>query len=181
MATQALVDQINAATKGYILYRQLAFVAHTIWESGGYQYKEELAAIQEPYTNKYAYQDCDANANGTQLPPNGKPFYGRGYIQLSWCYNYKAYGAGRKVNGDPDYFYKNPELVATTYAMDAAAWFFESSVTDESKQFGVTTKAINGLECAPGYTGNTPQKRYTIFDALAKKTGLTGYSSAGCP
>jgi hypothetical protein len=179
-ASQSIVDQINAATRGYSLYRQLALVAHTIWESGGFQYREELAAINPPFTNRAAYQDCDWSAPGTQFPSNGKFFYGRGYLQLSWCANYRAYGQARMVNGDPEYFYKNPELVATTYAMDSAAWFFDSNVRDNSGSFGLTTKAINGaIECN-GSGSATPDKRFAIFDALGKKVGLTGYNSGGC-
>lgn len=180
-ASQSLVDEINSSTQGYSLYRQLAFVAHSIWESGGYQFSEELAAIEPPFANREAYQDCDWNTEGTQFPDNGKFFYGRGYLQLSWCANYRAYGAARLVNGDPDFFYNSPELVATTYAMDSAAWFFEVNVSDDSGQFGATTNSINGaIECSPGYTGDAPQKRFEIFDSLAKQVGLTGYSSSGC-
>jgi chitinase len=179
--TQDIVDDINDATSDYSLYRKVAFVAHTIWESGGYQYTEEVAAVASPFDTRDDYQDCDWNTAGVQLPDNGKFFYGRGYIQLSWCANYRAYGSARMVNGDPDFFYKNPERVATDYAMDSSEWFFSRIVTDDSGQFGLTTKAINGaIECSPSYTGNTPQKRYEIFDALAKRVGLTGYSSAGC-
>jgi hypothetical protein len=39
---------------------------------------------------------------------------------------YRAYGSARNVNGDPDYFFNNPELVATNYAMNSAVWFFEA-------------------------------------------------------
>lgn len=85
------------------------------------------------------------------------------------------------INGDPEYFYKNPELVATQYAMDSSAWFFETNVRDNSGRFGETTKSINGaIECSPGYTGNVPRRRYEIFDGIAKAVGLTGYSSEGC-
>jgi Putative peptidoglycan binding domain len=58
-ATQTLFDKINTATKAYSLYRQLAFDAQTIWESGGYKYTEELAAITYPYTARDKYKDCD--------------------------------------------------------------------------------------------------------------------------
>ena len=178
-ATQAIVDKINASTRGYSLYRQLALVAHTIWETGGYQFLEERDAVNPPFTNREKYQDCDWSAPGTQFPSNGKFFYGRGYMQLSWCANYKAYGRARMVNGDPDFFYKNPELVTTTYAMDSATWYFDSNVGDNSGSFGLTTKAINGdLEC--NGRSATPAKRFAIFEALAKKVGLTGYTSGGC-
>jgi hypothetical protein len=155
-------------------------VGHAIWESGAFQYREELAAINPPFTNRASYQDCDWSADGIQLPPNGKLFYGRGYMQLSWCANYKAYGRARMVNGDPDFFYKNPELVATTYAMDSADWFFSTIVKDNSGSFGSTTKDINGARECNGTGSPTPAKRYAIFEALAKKVGLTGYNSGGC-
>jgi predicted chitinase len=181
-ATQSLVDSINSVTTSYSLYRQLAFIAHTIWESGGYQYNEELAAITPPYSARDDYQTCDWNTGA--VATNGKVFYGRGYMQLSWCANYKAYGKNRMINNDPDYFYKNPELVAQLpFSIDSGAWYFEQRVQDNSGRFGLTTKDINGpLECYSGnnIVGSKPQKRYQIFVALANKIGLTGYAEGGC-
>jgi hypothetical protein len=86
------------------------------------------------------------------------------------------------VNNDPDLFYNHPELVAEDdfYAMDSAAWFFEKNVPDETGQFGLTTKSINGqIECSGG-SNDKPKKRYQIFVALANAAGLTGYSESGC-
>lgn len=184
-ANQDLLDLINTVTtvpnRGWSLYRQVAFVAQTIWESGAFQYTEEIAATTPPYSTQWSYQDCDWNTPGWQTPPNGKPFFGRGYIQLSWCANYKAYGANRMINGDADFFYKNPELVATpTYAMDSAAWFFENRVYDTSGKFGDTTNDINGVQECTGNGGGKPQKRYEIFVAMAEEVGLRGYSESGC-
>jgi predicted chitinase len=181
-ATQTLVNSINTVTKNYSLYRQLAFVAQTIWESGGYKYNEEIAATTPPYSTRSSYQICDWNTGA--VATNGKFFYGRGYLQLSWCANYKAYGKARMINNDADYFYKNPDLVATLpYSIDSAAWYFETIVKDNSGRFGLTTKDINGpIECigANNYVGSKPQKRYQIFVALAIQVGLTGYSEGGC-
>jgi hypothetical protein len=65
--------------------------------------------------------------------------------------------------------------------MDSAAWFFETIVTDNSGQFGLTTRDINGaIECSASFNGDTPQNRYEIFDALAQAVGLTGYNRNGC-
>jgi hypothetical protein len=188
---QSLVDNINSITSDYTLYRQLALVAQTMWESVGYQFTEETAAVNPPYATRADYQDCDWTTPGVQLPANGKFFYGRGYIQLSWCANYILYGQDRLVDNDPLYFYKNPELVATTpyYAFDSAAWFFEtqvvvsedSSTADDDGQFGLITKAINGdIECSANYNGDAPEKRYAIFEALSQQVGLTGYNDNGC-
>jgi len=176
VVSQTIVDSLNRVTRTYPLYRQLAFVAHTIWESGSYQFKKELETAN--YGN---YQDCDWNQAGDQLPNNGKQYYGRGYLQLSWCANYRAYGASRNFNNDPNLFYNQPELLETNemYAMDSGAWFFETIVTDRSGQFGLTTRAINGaLECFPGST--IARRRYEIFVAIATAVGMTGYSEGGC-
>jgi hypothetical protein len=182
---QTLVDTINSITSDYTLYRQLALVAQTIWESAGYQFTEETAAVESPFATRDDYQDCDWNTQGVQLPDNNKLFYGRGYIQLSWCANYILYGQDRLVGGDGLYFYKNPELVATPdYAFDSAAWFFETQVSDDiitTGKFGLITKAINGdIECSANYTGDAAVKRYAIFEALSQQVGLTGYNSDGC-
>jgi chitinase len=154
-----------------------------MWESAGYQFTEEMAAVNPPFATRADYQDCEWNTPGVQLPANGKFFYGRGYIQLSWCANYILYGQDRLVDGDPLYFYENPELVATTnyYAFDSAAWFFETQVSDSTGQFGLITNAINGtIECSASYSGTAVEKRYAIFVALSQQVGLTGYNSNGC-
>lgn len=175
-ATQELVNTINDVTKTYTLYRQLAFVANTIWESGAYKYVEEIKATTGCCT-RYDYQLC---ADGSYAPNGGPLYYGRGYILLSQCYNYEAYGRARLVNGDPNYFKNNPNVVAQLpYAVDATVWFFDTNVADQSGQFGLTTRSINGgIECGTGH--HAPPKRFQIFEAMAQRVGLTGYSAAGC-
>jgi predicted chitinase len=180
-ATQDMADTLNSVTSSMSLYRQMAFLANAIWESGGLRFTEELAAVEFPYSAKSNYQGCDWNTN--EQASNGKYFYGRGYMQLSWCANYKAYGRDRMVDNVADYFYNNPETLATTYAWDSAAWFFDTIVSDNTGNFGLTTQAINGnLECmsSNNYVGSIPQKRYQIFEALAAQVGLTGYAEGGC-
>src|SRR5207248_1240827 len=59
------------------------FLATIVWESVGLQFKAEW--------------ECTKNPNNINCPsayryggePDGKYFYGRGYIQLSWIYNYR--------------------------------------------------------------------------------------------
>lgn len=179
--SQYIVDEINKVTANdkYSLYHQLAFVAHTIWESGSYRLKEE-----QNTANHENYQDCDWNMDGIQYPDNGKLFYGRGFLQLSWCANYKAYGADRMFNNDPNLFYNQPELVATDdfYAMDSAAWFYESQVLGTTAgEFGETTNKINGaLECSSGSSSAAAKRRYEIFVSIANAVEMTGYTERGC-
>jgi hypothetical protein len=74
------------------------------------------------------------------------------------------------VNNNPNYF-------------DAAAWCFDTNVSDRSGKVGLITKDVNGaLECIStnNVAGSAPKKRYQIFVALAKRVGLTGYAENGC-
>jgi hypothetical protein len=80
--------------------------------------------------------------------------------------------------GETNYLKNNPDVVAQLpYAVDSAVWFFETNVAD---QLGLTTRSIDGgIEC--GTTGHhAPPKRFRIFEAMAQRVGLTGYSAAGC-
>jgi chitinase len=90
---------------------------------------------------------CDRDPRYSQWPcAEGKKYYGRGPLQLSWNYNYGA--AGRDNNfdglGNPDVVAQDPVI-----AFKAALWFWMNNVHRVMPQgFGATTRAINGnLEC----------------------------------
>jgi hypothetical protein len=94
-------------------------------------------------TIKYVLSGCD-------VP--GQRYFGRGYIQLTWCYNYgpastDLFGDGRLVT--------DPDMVAReeTVAWDTAFWFWKVYVHYapgvQDGRFGASTRVINGvLECA---------------------------------
>ena len=94
--------------------------------------------------------------------PASKVFFGRGAIQLSWNYNFRA--ASEALTGDATTFCDNPDLVATTpeYAWGAGVFFWMENLKEEttchiealrSADFGGTLNNINGgLEC-PAYHG----------------------------
>jgi len=118
---------------------------------------------------------------------NGKyQFYGRGYIQLTWSYNYKS--ASQALYGDLR-LYNNPTTVATNedQAWGTAFWFWKVNVHGDSGvqagQFGSATKKINGgLECGsnpPNKTG--AQNRFNIYVKVLKAFGINeAANSAGC-
>jgi len=96
---------------------------------------------------------CRADARLACAP--GQQYYGRGPIQLSWNYQYKAAGdfLGIDLWSDPDRVARD-----STVAWRTALWYWMTQ-PGESKQtshaairqgagFGATTRAINGpLEC----------------------------------
>src|ERR1700733_5264340 len=109
------------------------FVAHLLQESGGLTIKVEgrckKNACKGDYEKSYDYP--------------GKRYFGRGYLQLTWSYNYKA--ASTALFGDADILYKNPEIVASdeTIAWDAAFWFWRAKVHRYRRvqrgEFGLST------------------------------------------
>lgn len=86
---------------------------------------------------------CDKN--NVQYPcAQGKNYYGRGPIQLSWNYNYGP--CGRSLGLD---LLRKPELVGSnpTVAFRSSLWFWMNIVRPALNQgFGATIKAINSRE-----------------------------------
>ncbi|HSC85890.1 MAG TPA: chitinase [Polyangiaceae bacterium] len=126
-----------------------AFLANVSRETGLLIYIEQInksgdyCAEQQPY-------GCPAGTN---------QYYGRGPIQLSWNYNYRA--ASLALFGD-DRLLQAPSLVATTPSIAWATgfWFWMNGGGDYSPHdaivtgggFGDTIRIINGgEECDGGY------------------------------
>ena len=110
-------------------------------------------------------------------------YYGRGYIQLTWCGNYRAasnaiFGDARLVN-DPDFVARDEKT-----AWDTSYWYWGNNVHNapgvSSGQFGASTKAINGaLEC--GGRSNTPWVRFEKYKKVRQAFGLPGDGDpSGC-
>jgi len=188
-ATQTQVDSHNNAMLSewptWTLCRQLAFMAHLIWESGGLRFtvEQDTAKRNNCQCCQLAPPSC---ATCQTCATDGKQFHGGGHVQLSHCHNHLACGNARKINGDPNCFCNNPDIVAVNCAWDASAWCFETNVPGTTGAFGLSTKAIDGeMECLPKVTtnncvGSTPQKRHQIFKVLADAVGVTGCSEVGC-
>ncbi len=89
------------------------FLAQCAHESGNWRYRTELASGA-------AYEG--RRDLGNTQPGDGVKFKGRGYIQLTGRANYKSFSDFVGVD-----CVANPELVATTYPMMSAAFFFNSN------------------------------------------------------
>lgn len=84
--------------------------------------------------------------NGPEASGDGWKHRGRGYIQLTGKDNYIAFGKAIGVD-----ILANPDLVATTYPLLSAAWYWNSrklnSVADQGATDAVVTKVtklVNG-------------------------------------
>ncbi|KAI8837211.1 lysozyme-like domain-containing protein [Chytriomyces cf. hyalinus JEL632] len=131
---QALVQGFQAPLPGGLPELAL-LLGNTAHESGAFKYTEEIA--------------CAGVSQVTGSCPYGL-FHGRGYIQLSWDYNYKA--AATALNR-PDIF-TNPRIVQEDEATNwsTVQWYWTASVQPALKSNGYTlaasVRAINGgLEC----------------------------------
>lgn len=82
--------------------------------------------------------------NGDEASQEGWLYRGRGYIQLTGKDNYAA--LDKQIPGD---ILKNPDLVATSYPMLSAAWFWDhnniNDLCDNGNVIDVTKKVNGGL------------------------------------
>jgi len=169
---------IQSASKGLITTKQEAAMAlaQFLHESDGLRAKREYACAQTQCPGSYATAGCDAP---------GKYYYGRGYIQLSWCYNYKP--ASLDLYKD-ERLVSNPDLVAESeeVAWETSFWYWKTAVHNQEGvsdgKFGVTTRAINGqLECWGGYYVERARARFEIYKKIRSAFGLPGNGNeSGC-
>lgn len=84
--------------------------------------------------------------NGDEESGDGYKFRGRGYLQVTGKDSYRAFG--KKIDVD---LISNPDLIATTYPLLSAAWFFDTNglikMSDNGSSEDVIkliTKRVNG-------------------------------------
>jgi predicted chitinase len=160
----------SAGPKGQITNKQEAAMAivHFMHESDGLRAKREYACIETGCPGSYETPGCDAD---------GQDYYGRGYIQLSWCYNYRP--ASQYLFGD-DRLVWDADMVARdeNTAWDTAFWFWMANVHNapgvQEGRFGASTRAINGgLEC-DGPNQHIARHRYEMYKIVRRAFGILG-------
>nr|ALV66647.1 putative endochitinase 2 [Melittobia sp. EOM-2016] len=158
-ADSSIYTCFEEATRNYRREEIAMLLAQLIHESGGFQYREEIAC---KYTNCPGFY-----VDNVGIP--GKYYYGRGFIQLTWGANYKA---ASQALGLGDQLLQCPEEVAsnTRYAVFVSTWYWEARVRPvlgDSYKFGLTTKAINGaIECSGGWNERAVN-RYRCYQKVA--------------
>jgi predicted chitinase/chitodextrinase len=156
-----------------------AFLANIDHETGGMIYTEELnTAVWGTYCDRSQSYGCPAGQTA---------YHGRGPMQLSWNFNYKA--AGDALNVD---LLNHPDLVKTDSAIawKTGIWYWmtgtgsagmtsHSAMTNGSG-FGTTIRAINGIECNGGHPDQM-QSRVNKYKALVQILGTsTGPGTLTC-
>ncbi|MER5731842.1 glycoside hydrolase family 19 protein [Streptomyces sp. NPDC002138] len=149
-----------------------AFLANVAHETGG------LVYIVEQNTANYPHY-CDAS-QPYGCPAGQAAYYGRGPIQLSWNFNYKAAGDALGIN-----LLANPYLVEQdpAVAMKTALWYWNTqngpgTMTAHAAMvngagFGETIRSINGsLECNGGNPAQV-QSRVNSYKSFTQLLGVT--------
>lgn len=170
---------LQGLPRGSISTRQEAAMALSqfMHESDGLRARREYACEFTGCPGHYETPGCD-------VP--GQRYFGRGYIQLTWCgYNYNPFSLD--YFGDDRLRY-TPDLVASNdnLAWDSAFWFWRLNVHNapgvQQGHFGATTRAINGnLECNDPGGHHIARLRFERYSRIRGNWGLPGAGiETGC-
>ncbi|MFJ5234899.1 glycoside hydrolase family 19 protein [Kitasatospora sp. NPDC088391] len=156
-----------------------AFLANVNHETGG------LVYIVEQNTANYPHY-CDTT-QPYGCPAGQAAYYGRGPIQLSWNFNYKAAGDALGIN-----LLNNPNLVQTDAAVawKTGIWYWMTqngpgTMTPHNAMvngngFGETIRSINGsLECNGGNPAQV-QSRVNAYTSFTSILGVPTGSNLSC-
>ncbi|MFE9681677.1 chitinase [Streptomyces sp. NPDC006285] len=152
-----------------------AFLANVSHETGGLQY------VVEQNTANYPHY-CDSSQS-YGCPAGNDKYYGRGPVQLSWNFNYKAAGDALGID-----LLNNPDLVQNDAAVawKTGLWYWNTqsgpgTMTPHDAMvngagFGETIRSINGsLEC----NGGNPGQVQSRIDNYQRFTQLLGVEPGG--
>ncbi len=147
-----------------------AFMGNTSHETGG------LVHIVEQNTANYPHY-CDTSQS-YGCPAGNDAYYGRGPIQLSWNFNYKAAGDALgidllhdpwKVQNDSAISWKTALWYWNTQSGPGTMTAHDAMVNNRG--FGETIRAINGsIEC----NGGNPGQVQSRIDAYKRAVGILG-------
>ncbi|WP_210575138.1 chitinase [Streptomyces sp. GESEQ-4] len=152
-----------------------AFLANVSHETGG------LVHIVEQNEANYPHY-CDTS-QPYGCPAGHDKYYGRGPIQLSWNFNYKAAGDALGID-----LLNNPDLVQNDSAVSwkTGLWYWNTQTGPgtmtphnamvNSAGFGETIRSINGsLEC----NGGNPSQVQSRIDKYQQFTQILGVDPGG--
>jgi len=152
-----------------------AFLANVSHETGG------LVHIVEQNTANYPHY-CDLS-QPYGCPAGRDQYYGKGPIQLSWNFNYKAAGDALGID-----LLNNPRLVQTDSAIawKTGLWYWNTqngpgtmtphAAIVNSRGFGETIRSINGsIEC----NGGNPAQVQSRVDTYLRFTSALGVDPGG--
>ncbi|MFI9722063.1 glycoside hydrolase family 19 protein [Streptomyces sp. NPDC052396] len=156
-----------------------AFLANVAHETGG------LVYVVEQNTANYPHY-CDWN-QPYGCPAGQSAYYGRGPLQISWNFNYKAAGDALGID-----LLNNPYLVQNDAAVSwkTALWYWNTqrgpgSMTPHEamvngRGFGETIRSINGAVECDGRNPAQVQSRVTNYQRFTQLLGVAPGGSLYC-
>jgi predicted chitinase len=142
-------------SKKYSLLAKAAIMAQCRVESGNFRFLEEQGSRGYFAGKKYGFK-----------------YRGRGFIQLTWDYNYKSATADLKID-----LYNNPDKAAEVdIACQLVDWYFRTQRPNIGKKnkwndINAVTQAVNGRACC---AANDGEGRKSNFVYYKKKYGVVG-------
>jgi predicted chitinase/chitodextrinase len=155
-----------------------AFLANVGHETSG------LIHIDEVDTSGWGTY-CD-RGRPYGCPAGQTAYHGRGPIQLSWNYNYKAAGDALGVD-----LLDNPNLVASdsSVSWQTGLWYWMTGTGGAGttshdamvggRGFGTTIRAINGIECNGG-APDKMQSRVNLYNSFSSILGVSPGGNLTC-
>jgi len=156
-----------------------AFLANVAHETGN------LVYVVEQNTSNYPHY-CDASQS-YGCPAGQAAYYGRGPIQLSWNFNYKAAGDALGID-----LLRNPYLVEqdAAVAWKTGLWYWMTqngpgTMTPHNAMvngagFGETIRSINGsIECNGGNPAQV-QSRINSYNRIVNLLGVPAGNNLSC-
>ncbi|MEU2764021.1 glycoside hydrolase family 19 protein [Streptomyces sp. NPDC007094] len=156
-----------------------ALLANVSHETGGLYYIKEVNEANYPHY-------CDTS-QPYGCPAGQSAYYGKGPIQLSWNFNYKAAGDALGID-----LLNNPYLVEQNAAVawKTALWYWNTqsgpgtmtghNAIVNGAGFGETIRSINGaIECNGGNPAQV-QSRINKFTQFTQLLGTTTGSNLSC-
>lgn len=148
-----------------------AFFGNANHETIKFCYIEEIDGPSKDY--------CDRN--NTEWPcVQGKGYYGRGPLQISWNYNYGPAGKSIGFDGlnDPDAVARSPVV-----AFQSALWYWMNNVhgpITSGQGFGATIRAINGAVECDGKNTNAVNNRVAYYKQFCQQFGVDPGTNLTC-
>jgi len=107
--------------------------------------------------------------NGDEHSIEGYKYRGRGYIQLTGKNNYLLFDKSLNETGLEVDIIGNPDLVATTYPLISAAWFFNKNNLNEIADLGGTKEIITRITKKVNGGTHGLDSRISYFNKFFKK------------
>lgn len=189
---ESIINQIDLIYEKYDINTQLRlahFLAQCAHESGNFTAVQEnlnysAKRLQEVFGKYFTTHEkallyerkpskiaslvyANRMGNGNEDSIEGYKYRGRGYIQLTGKNNYLLFN--KSLNEADIDIVGNPDLVATTYPLASAGWFFDKNKLNEIADLGSTKEIITRITKRVNGGTHGLDSRISYFNKFYKK------------